>query len=245
VFVRLLLICVLASLLLAIPDASSGQTASPTATPKPEPTPKDRSPDPPLLGKWYGTEGAMVFSMAYHHPLEQVELVTPLGKVKSTQSLFFVQHPGMSVTSWLEIGGTMALGGNQYQSPDPLYSGIGSFGLYGGPFLRPYLRFGHFRVWGYGAYVFGTQTFTFNYKEDADRDGDGVIDRAPEGNARILGPVYGAGVDVGFGRKGAFVLRTGIDLGQPYMEAKVKRVGRVEGEMLAPTRIVFGVGAAL
>lgn len=205
------------------------------------PTPALKNADPPLLGKWYAAGGAAPIRGGIVVAAEPRDIETPLGDTKATSDLAVLFGGGGSVTSWLELGGQIyEVFGNYDIRGNPTFDSVGTVTIGAAPLVRPYLRLGRGRIWAMGGYAVGFTEVTVNYAELP------ITESAhPSKSQTWHGPVYGGGIDIGFGKKNALVLTAWYEAGAPEFDVKVKDAGRVRGTVMPDSRIVVGLGWAI
>lgn len=202
--------------------------------------------DPPLLGKWFGTDGATFGRFGYGVPLEPAHLESDAGTVEKKIEILMDYSAGGCPTSWLEVGLQAYFGGGEYDSPEPTFSSISSFGGAAGPYVRPYFRLGRARVWGHATYVFGNTTLTSTLAEPNPVDQSTT---GPEEGITFNGAVFGGGIDYAVGgrnpSKPAVVFSVGYTTGAPQLgDARLGVLGAIEGGFLSSSRVLVTVGIA-
>lgn len=187
-----------------------------------------------MLGKWWN--GGAV-------PLEEVFVIGPPtslktleGKATSDGTFGLGLSGGYSVTSWLELGVMGRLGVTPYNMNGPTFKRVTGINLMGGPVVRPYARYGSFRVWGSVAYVYSWSDGDFEYRDPTQ------VSTLPSVAETAFLPVFGGGADVAFGTKTAFMLTLGIEASTP---PRLDTPGVVTGPVLPATRLHVGFGIAL
>lgn len=223
--------------------ADGADTAKSSLTTTPAPAPRSSSvrlpaADPPLLGReWYEDGGWFTFSAPI--PVGKQHIESGSGVSIDVTTYAFVFSGGLPLTSWLELGGQFYEGGSGAKVKDnPTYEHYSTFIIFGGPWLRPYVRTGPLRVWVGGGYLGGGVISTVTPRDPAQK--------ALDSSRFSSGAVYGGGIDYGFAtkKKNAFVLSASVEGGAPPINERFVKTekDRNVGPALAPVRILVGMG---